>query len=485
MNRLEFYDYIFRNKNMTKLAIKNEQISLSYAELQEEIYRCVKILKRYNIKKGSKIGVMIKDHAIFLIVLMAGILVDATIVPIYINIGQEKIIHIIDELNINILISEKKNKSNDEKKINCMQKELFIYMEAEYQDDIDDDIVLIMLTSGTTSKSKGVMLSTINISSNVQSICNYLKLVEKDIILIVKNTNHVSTIVAEMLVSLYAGVTMVFCENVIHMNYLNRLIDKYMVSVFFAVPFLLRKMVEQEEASKGTLRIVNFYGSAISITDIKCLLQKYTKVNFIYSYGQTEASPRVTYIEREEMAKYWGSSGKTIEGISLNIQDEHGNILKPYAEGEIIVSGPNVMRGYYNNEVMTQKVIVDGQLHTGDLGYINEEGYLYVTGRKDNMIIISGKNIHPEEIEEIISEYEGVLEVLVEKKEYGGISGLVCYVVKRKESIIESKDILRFVRARVEDYKTPREIIFVTELEKTTSGKVKRKQSINKNSLEI
>lgn len=482
MNRREFYHFLLndKEKDMTKIAIVNEKLHLTYAQFQEEIERCADILKRYSVKSGTKIGLMIGDHASFLTILMAGYLADATVIPIYVNVGEEKLNHIIEELNVNILISDNKNRDHVEETFSCMQKELFLSMEAEYQNDLDDDIVLIMMTSGTTNKSKGVMLSTDNISSNVLSICDYLKLVENDNVLIVKNTNHISTIVGEMLVGLYAGVTLIFNGNVIRMNNMDRIIDQYGVTVFFAVPYLLQRMLQHGEEEQDHLRIVNFYGAKIPVADIRCLLKKYPKTNFIYSYGQTEASPRVTYIERDDLERYMGSSGRTIKGVSVTIQDEQGKVLGPNEEGEIVVSGPNIMRGYYNNKPLTEKAIIDGQLHTGDLGYVNEEGYLFVTGRRDNMIIISGKNIHPEEIEEIISEYEGVVEVLVEEKKYGGINGLVCYIVRSEGSEIEPKDILRFVRTKVEDYKTPREVIFASELEKTPSGKVKRNRCVSR-----
>ena len=212
----------------------------------------------------------------------------------------------------------------------------------------------------------------------------------------------------------------------------------------------------------------------MSKSDIIKLCTTYPEIEFIYSYGQTEASPRVTYIKKDDILKYPGSSGRTIKGVNLTIQDENGKVLGNNKEGEIGVTGPNVMRGYYNDSKLTEKVLRNGELHTGDLGYVNEEGYLYVTGRKDNMIIISGKNIHPEEVEEIIQSYPNVLEVLVKEKQFGNIKGLVCYIVKDQDANIEPREIMKFVKDNAEDYKVPREVIFVKRLEKTLSGKIKR-----------
>ncbi len=476
MNKRELYDFLLndRKKDMTKIAIVNEKSKYTYAQFQDEINRCTSILEKYCVNSGTKLGLKLADHASFLALLLAGYLLDATIIPIYVNVGEEKMSHIIDELNINILISDSANRDEIDEVFSSMDKELYLSVESGYRNDLDDDVALIMMTSGTTNKSKGVMLTTGNISSNVESIYHYLQLENDDNVLIVKNTNHISTIVGEMLVSIYAGVTLVFNGNVIRMNNIDRLIEQYRVTVFFAVPYLLQRMLLDGKKEQSNLRIVNFYGAKISEVVVRGLLKKYPNTNFIYSYGQTEASPRVTYIERKDLERFMGASGRPIKGVSVTIQDEFGNVLGAEEEGEIVVSGPNVMRGYYMNEELTEKTIIDGQLHTKDLGYFNKEGYLFVTGRKDNMIIISGKNIHPEEIEGVISEYEGVEEVLVEEKKYGGISGLICFIVKSEGCEIETKDILRFVRDKVEDYKTPREIVFVSELDKTTSGKIKR-----------
>lgn len=485
MDRKDFYNLIFNDvyRENSKVAIKDNNGSISYEQLQEEINRCANCMKKSGIQKNDKIGLMIKTHRQFITLFLAGILADAAIVPIYTNIGKEKIDRIVEELNINYIISEKQIDGNTSEPFLCMQDELYLTKEISAKrkvDDIDDDIILIMMTSGTTNKAKGVMLSTTNISSNIKSICDYINFRDDDNVLIVKNTNHISTIVGEMLLALYTGVISVYNSNVIGINNLSNIINKNKVTIFFAVPFLLEKLLEQEVQVGQSLRLVNFYGAKMNTKNVQKLIEKYPKVNFIYSYGQTEASPRITYIERDDLMKYIGSSGKAVSGVSIMIQDKEGNVLEQNQTGEIVVSGLNIMRGYYNNPEMTKKVIVDGNLHTGDLGYINEDGYLYVVGRQDNMIIINGKNIHPEEIEMIVAGYEGVVEVLVEEKQYGRTRGLVCYVVKKNDTEIDVKDLLRYVRDRVEDYKIPREVIFVEQLEKTTSGKVKRNRTVER-----
>ena len=144
-----------------------------------------------------------------------------------------------------------------------------------------------------------------------------------------------------------------------------------------------------------------------------------------------------------------------------------------YNNGEIVVSGPNVMLGYYNDAEKTRKTIVDGKLYTGDYGYIDEDGYLYVQGRKDNMIISAGKNIYPEEIEQVLQTAEGVKEVLVRNiSDDKGVEKFIAYIEPNMSSLFE------VCKNRLENYKIPSKFVYVKELEKTPSGKIVRKQQL-------
>ena len=137
--------------------------------------------------------------------------------------------------------------------------------------------------------------------------------------------------------------------------------------------------------------------------------------------------------------------------------------------GEIVVKGPNVMRGYFKNPVLTQNVLRNGELYTGDLGYIDVDGNLYVIGRKDNMIIKHGRNIFPEEIERVVSLFDEVSEVLVSGKD----EKVIAYVVSNQESINE-RELIMFCRKKLEDYKVPDKIVRVPKLKKNANNKLLR-----------
>jgi long-chain acyl-CoA synthetase len=225
-----------------------------------------------------------------------------------------------------------------------------------------------------------------------------------------------------------------------------------------------------------SLRIINFYGASMAIHKIRKLAEKFPEVDLIYSYGLTEAAPRVTYIKREELLSKEGSSGVPIKGVEVKIMVDQRE-AKAFEQGEICVKGPNVMMGYYKNEEKTKAVLADGYLLTGDLGWLDAEGYLYVKGRKDNMIIKSGKNIYPEEIEAVLMGYPGMKEVLVrgEADELVG-EEIVAYVVSDGEEALNLFQVLKHCKKALEDYKVPGKIYQVKELKKTLSNKIMRKQ---------
>jgi long-chain acyl-CoA synthetase len=296
-----------------------------------------------------------------------------------------------------------------------------------------------------------------------------------------KNINHSSSITGEMLVSIHNG-----CLLHIQVGYITATsvmdgISKHKITVLFGVPTILTAMITHGEFHKfemSSLRIINFYGASMAIHKISELADKFPKVNLIYSYGLTEASPRVTYIKREDLLAKEGSSGIPLKGIDVKIMVDQRE-AQSYEQGEICVKGPNVMMGYFKNEEKTKQALVDGYLLTGDLGWLDTDGYLYVKGRKDNMVIKSGKNIYPEEIEAVLMGYPGMKEVLV-RGEADDLVGdeIVAYVVSNGEEELNLFHVLKHCNKALEDYKVPGRIYQVKELMKTVSNKIMRKQVI-------
>lgn len=213
----------------------------------------------------------------------------------------------------------------------------------------------------------------------------------------------------------------------------------------------------------------------MSVTKIEELVKRFPSIGFIQTYGQTECSPRVTALLPSDALKKIGSVGKPIPNVQIKICDENGKAADFYEKGEILVNGDNVMKGYYKRDEITCSVKIDSWLHTGDIGYLDEEGYLYLVGRKKNIIISGGINIYPEEIEQMLMNYGGVKESYVYGIEHDILGEVpVAEIVLKDDEFLNVNEILNFCKERLAPYKVPKKIKVVKSLEKTYNGKIKR-----------
>lgn len=472
------YDYLRKAVQQfpEKIAIKYKDVELSYSELDDVIKKiadeCFSDIERCNI------GIVVNSPMLFTMSLMAVSYIGCVAVPIYAHTGKEKIKELVKQFSLEYVIFEKGYDVLNCEESTTVLSDLIIHKEVSVgKNHSDKNCEIILLTSGTTGAPKGIMLSRDNIKSNVEAIGDYLRLTLNDKIFMVKNMNHSSSIIGELLVGLDNMCTIVFNSKVLTASSMVNSICDNNINVFFAVPTILREIILKHKQlnleKMGHLRIINFYGAPMSSQDIDKLAELLPNCNLIYSYGLTEASPRVTYIMGSDLLKKAGSSGRPIKNVKIEISNKGID-----NNGEIVVSGPNVMLGYYNDAEKTRKTIVDGKLYTGDYGYIDEDGYLYVQGRKDNMIISAGKNIYPEEIEQVLQTAEGVKEVLVRNvSDDKGVEKFIAYIVT-DDIEPNMSSLFEVCKNRLENYKIPSKFVYVKELEKTPSGKIVRKQQL-------
>jgi acyl-CoA synthetase (AMP-forming)/AMP-acid ligase II len=224
---------------------------------------------------------------------------------------------------------------------------------------------------------------------------------------------------------------------------------------------------------------------------IKRAIELMPQVQFINSYGQTESASTLTMLgpedhrivgtEKEKQKKWMRlqcSIGKPLPDVQIRIVDEEEKSLPPHAVGEIHARGPRIMTGYWGDEQKTaQTMTKDGWLRTGDLGYLDEEGYVYLTGRADDLIIRGGENIAPEEVEEVLCCYHKIAEacvIAVPDPEFGQ-QPFACCVPKEGE-ICTPEEVMEFCRERIASFKRPRGVVFVDELPRNPMGKILRKK---------
>lgn len=391
--------------------------------------------------------------------------------------------------------------------------------------EIDNEkMSALLFTSGTTAQPKGVMLSQKNICYNVMGIAKLAKMYPTDVLLSFLPLHHTFECTITFLFGFYSGVTVAFCDG---LKYIQKNLQEYKVSVFVAVPLVLETMYKKimngiDKAGKTKLvekmtKISNFlykklhidirrkvfksvldqlgghvrvmYFGAASMS--KDVIDGYNRFGIatIQGYGLTETSPVIS--AETDKAKRPGSVGLSPWLVDLDIVDKDENGV-----GEIIAKGPNIMLGYYENEEATNEVLKDGWFYTGDLGYFDEDGFLYITGRKKEVIVLkNGENIYPVDIETYVNKLPYVAESIVfprtNAKNEINLGIKIVYdetVIKDTFGEKSEKEYEKLIWEDIKEinkdlpvFKRLKEVIITTEpLEKTTTQKIRRFKEFEK-----
>lgn len=473
---MRYYKLIYNNASSDRVAITYDSITYKYNEMVHRVKQIASEFSKKGIKPKDKIVISTNGKITTLLAIIALNVIGAIAVPIYPKTGIYKIKLLIEGYGFDYFFSNIEV-GQDIGLVNIMKfdslGECYIGKFSLINHiEQPDDLALILFTSGTTGYPKGIMLSNSNIISNINSVSDYLGITERDTVLHIKSMYHSSSIIAEAILTLINGAHLVLFDGIVTPKKVYEYCNDMTVSILFSIPLIMQKLLvymKKNNLSFKSIRLINFYGAPVQKEVLENLLVYYKNINIIYSYGLTEASPRVTYASRELLEQHLGTVGKPIKYTDVRIVNDSRECM-PGEVGMIIVSGPGIMLGYYKNQQLSDATICNNYLVTGDLGYKDEYGNIYVVGRKDNMFICGGKNIYPEEIEEILMNtglFQGVLVELNRNNE------IIAYVEHPNKSL-DYKELLDYCRNHLEDYKVPHRIIVVDIIEKTETGKLKR-----------
>lgn len=339
-----------------------------------------------------------------------------------------------------------------------------------------EDIASMIYTSGTTGHPKACMLSHGNYIADLSYVVPRIELAEEDTNMCIMPLFHVNGQVASVLATMWTGGTLVLEEMFKPRTFIPTL-KKYKCSSFSAVPAMynfLNEMPEYKEGEDLSFLKACICGAAPMPVEVFNKFERKFKGKIIEGYGLSEGTC-VSSLNPLHGERKIGSIGTPLEGQEMAIMDASNKPLADGEIGEIVVKGANVMQGYFKNEEATSAAIVDGWLHTGDMGYRDQEGYYFITGRKKEMIIRGGENIYPKEIEEALYEHEGIMECAViglPDKKYGE---QVVAVIRLKEGANENARSMRtYLKPKIANYKMPAKFEFVLDLPKTSTGKIQK-----------
>lgn len=529
---------IYKTRTAFKLKNKDGEIySKTYEEVKNDIYALGTELIENGLT-NKRIAVIGKNSYKWAISYLASSIVGV-VVPIDKELHSDDVINFMNVAECECILGDGKNLKTITENIEKLnnKKTIFVDFEHSFEHYLEagrtllekgntkfeeikinpDEMKILLFTSGTTGNAKGVCLSQRNICSNILSIYGIVKVKRSDLFFSILPLHHTYECTIGFLLPLYSGASICYCDG---LRYISKNMLEYHPSVILCVPlllesmykkimkslkkslpekytkdgenpidklpFILRKIVSRKVKNTlgGRLRVF-IVGAAAVNPEIANTFDK-LKLNSLQGYGLTECAPLVA--GNTDFFKRNDSAGLPIPTVEYKIDNPNQEGV-----GEIIVKGPNIMLGYYNMPEETEKVLKDGWFHTGDLGKIDENGFLYITGRCKSVIVTkNGKNIYPEEIESYLNESPLISESLVIgiHKENDDETYVNAQIFPNKEAITEYlkgtvptkeevkkviSDVIANVNSKIPNYKHIKDFaIRDSEFEKTTTQKVKR-----------
>ncbi len=354
---------------------------------------------------------------------------------------------------------------------------------------LDDDLAVILYTSGTSARPKGVMLSHGNFKANVDAAIEHAQLTQADIFLGVLPQFHSFGLTGLTLLPLRIGSCVVYTARFIPQQIV-KLIKRYQPDVFMAIPSMYGALLSVKDIELGgfaSIRLAISGGEPLPNATFEALLDQYG-LRVYEGYGLTETAPITNWCTPAQ--NRINSVGPALPGVDIRIVDDHDKLLDANQDGEILVAGKNVMVGYYHLPRKTTQVFVDLRANnrngeklapryfrTGDIGHVDDDGYLYITGRKKEMLIIGGENVFPREIEEVLNKHELVKDSAIIGKP-DPIRGEVplAYVEVKEGSHVDDTQLRAWCRQHLAGYKVPREIRHIDQLPRNSTGKILRRK---------
>lgn len=479
--------------------IIEEEVRWTLGDLREKACRLASSLQAQGIQPGDRVAIMFMNQKEYLLSFLAILHAGAVVVPINVTLPPEDILHVILNSGSRLILTTQAFVSHFEGKpisllVSNQPEASFPSLEdaiaqgdpgfsgVDYGDS--ETMRILMYTSGTTSKPKGVMLSEQNLASNLDGIEPVLKINADDRLMLALPLFHAyGQIIGLYALQCRAAVYLVpnfSPKKIIQTLVENQITILPLVPTMFSV--LLGSIAKVGLEKFAHLKVCVSGGSALPE---KLLSQIETSLNLVVleGYGLTETSP-VLAVNSRERGSVPKSVGKPLPNVSIRLQDAQGQIIpikpgQPSAEGEILVKGPNVMLGYYRLPEETEQVIDEaGYFHTGDLGHLDAEGHLYISGgRKKDLIIKAGENIAPVRIEDVLYQHPAVLHasVIGVMDEKLGEDIMACVELKPDQTLSEN-ELKKFCIQHLPPFMVPASVRFYNELPKNQTGKVLKKQ---------
>jgi len=499
-----------------RTAIAFEGKRYSYVELKERVNRLADSLSRLGLEKGDRVAILEVNCNEYVEACFATLKAGGIFVPLNFRIRQDELIYLVNKAEPEILFVG----SRYVDMVNSVRSQLpsvkhFIVIGGKYQgmssyDELiasgsaeektfaevkDEDIAVLIFTAGTTGFPKGVPQDNNAYSSYVLSNVDPPDMeAPPETNVLVMPLYHVAGMQA-LMAGIYGGRTIALMRQFDEKEWFET-VQREKATRVMVVPTMLKRIVEYPDFDQydlSSVRVITYGAAACPYEVLKKTIERFPGRALINAFGGTETSSTIAALraedqvitgketepEREKKLKRLATSiGLPLDDVEIQVRDEQGRELPVEQIGEIVVRGTRIMKGYWKDEEKTEKAFTaDGWYRTGDMGYKDEEGYIYLTGRGDDVIVRGGENIGPDEVESVLSTHPKIEEAAVigVKDVEWGQQVRAIVLLKKGESATEP-EIIDFCRSRLAGFKRPSSVIFVAEeLPKTSTGKVLRR----------
>jgi long-chain acyl-CoA synthetase len=461
----------------SKIAVIEDTNRSTFAELSDEVNRIAAMLRKR--VKGNAVGVLLLNSQRYLTTMLGIWKAGKTAVPLNYLLPPAELGFIIKDSGMSGLVSSPffgqalgavKPLFGDHGVILMADEPDFLSSQPDTAESEYSDPALYLYTSGTTGRPKGVILTHDNLIANVESCQRAGDFDDRDAFLCLLPFFHTYAITGTFLLPLLNGSRLVLVDRFQATKVLG-LIQEHKISVFLAIPSMYRVLAATGgDFDVSSVRFPISGGEPLPMAVAEAFEKRFN-VPICEGYGQTEAAPVVTLNTPDNNKA--GTIGKPLPGVEVEIWDERNQALATGEIGEIMVRGRNVMKGYHHLPEETAKTITNGWLHTGDLGKLDNEGFVTITGRKKDLIISAGENIYPREIEEALAQHPKIKEVAVIGVK-DDVRGEVpkAFVIAHEGVSLDEKELRLFCREHLANYKIPKYFALVADLPRSPTGKV-------------
>lgn len=407
------------------LAVAIDGAELTFGELGHRSDRLAGYLREQGVLRGDRITLIADHHVDAVVAFWAILKAGAAIVQLNPKMGAEALGTVLAECRPKVILASESycdpvTKILPKDAVLCRLEDPDLWSPHQGNgtgDDItEDDLAALIYTSGSTGQPKGVCLTHRNLWTVIGAVIDDLEVTPRDSYLMAVPLHYVHGIM-QLLIHHLAGAAVHLARDFAFPQQIVNALKTTGATGFSGVPFHFNNLIENSnflEADLPALRWLTVTGGRLDAARIRTIRQAMPHVDFLVAYGQTECAPRATALSPKRIDRKPDSVGSAIRGVRVLILDDQGKEQVQGEIGDVVVEGPNVMAGYWQQPEATAAVIDShGRLHTGDVGYLDDEGDLFLVGRKSQMIKSAGERIFPKEIENVLTEAEEVLEAVV------------------------------------------------------------------------